>query len=160
MRAHDAVILVHLQHAAERLLERVRVEVIAVQAHQRQRPVEALGDAGRLLQRQAAQHLHETRNLARQPIRQSGHARVQNLDLLLERRIRQPEKQAAAAQRVGQLARPIARQDHARLVPRANRAQLGNRHLPLGQHLEEKRLERLVGAIDFVDEQHGRLLLA
>ena len=41
-------------------------------------------------------------------------------------------------------------------MPRADRAELGNGDLPLGQHLEEKRLERLVGAIDFVDEQHRR----
>ena len=52
MRVHDAAILVHLQHAAQRLLQRARVEVIAVQAHQRHRPVEALRHAGRLLQGQ------------------------------------------------------------------------------------------------------------
>ena len=45
-----------------------------------------------------------------------------------------------------------------RLVPRTDRAQLGDRDLPLRQHLEEKRLERLVGAIHFVDEQHRRPL--
>src|SRR5438034_10350463 len=44
MRPHDAVILVHFQHAPERLLERLRIEVIAVEAHQRERPVQALGD--------------------------------------------------------------------------------------------------------------------
>ena len=40
-----------------------------------------------------------------------------------------------------------------------NRSQLGNRDLPLGQHLEQERLERLVCAIHFVDEQHGRAVL-
>ena len=95
MRVHDAAILVHLQHASQRLLQRARVEVIAVQAHQRQRPVEALRDAGRLLQRQPAEHLHEPRDLLREAIRQAGHARVQDLDFLRERRIRQPEKQAS-----------------------------------------------------------------
>ena len=41
----------------------------------------------------------------------------------------------------------------------ANGAQLGNRDLPLGQDLEQERLERLVGAIHFVDEQHRRSVL-
>ena len=46
-----------------------------------------------------------------------------------------------------------------RLVPGSNRAQLGNGDLPLGQHLEQERFERLVRAIHFVDEQHGRAVL-
>ena len=156
VRVHDAAILVHLQNASERLLQRPRVEVVAVQAHQRHRPVEALGDAGRLLQRQAAKHLHEPRDLLRETLRQAGHARVQNLDLLVERRIREPEEQAPASQRVGQFPRAVAREDHVGLVARADRAELGDRDLPFRQHLEQERLECLVGAIHFVDEQHGR----
>ena len=35
-------------------------------------------------------------------------------------------------------------------------AELGNRHLVLGQHFEQVRLERLVGAIELVDQQHRR----
>ena len=81
---------------------------------------------------------------------------MEDLDFLGERRIREPEEQAAAPQGVGQLPRAVARENHVRLVTRADRAELGNRDLPLGQHLEEERLERLVGAIDFVDEQHRR----
>ena len=46
-----------------------------------------------------------------------------------------------------------------RLVPRPDRAELGDRDLPLRQHLEQERLERLVGAIDLVDEQHRRPVL-
>ena len=43
-------------------------------------------------------------------------------------------------------------------MPRPNRPQLGDRDLPLGQDLEEKRLERLVRTIHLVDEQHRRPL--
>ena len=156
MRARDIVILVHLEDTAQRLLEPAHIEMIAVQVHERHRPIEALGDAGRLLQGQRAKRLHQGGDLGRQPLGEAGEPGVQNGDFLLERRIRQPEKQAAAAERIRQLARPVARDNDARLVRRANRPDLGDRHLPLGQHLEQERLKSLVGAIDFVDEQHRR----
>ena len=41
-------------------------------------------------------------------------------------------------------------------VARADRAELGNRHLVIGQHFEQVRLERLVGAVELVDQQHRR----
>ena len=41
-------------------------------------------------------------------------------------------------------------------VGRADRAELGNRHLVVGQHFEQIRLERLVGAVELVDQQHRR----
>ena len=39
---------------------------------------------------------------------------------------------------------------------RADRAQLGDRHRGLGQQLEQERLELVVGAVELVDQQHGR----
>jgi hypothetical protein len=39
---------------------------------------------------------------------------------------------------------------------RAHRAQLRDRDLVFGEHLEQVRLERLVGAIELVDQQHRR----
>ena len=38
----------------------------------------------------------------------------------------------------------------------ADRADLGDRHLEVGQQLEQEGLELLVGAVDLVDEQHRR----
>ena len=35
-------------------------------------------------------------------------------------------------------------------------ADLGDRHLEVGENLQQKRFERLVGAIDLVDQQHRR----
>ena len=34
--------------------------------------------------------------------------------------------------------------------------QFGNRHLEVGQHLEQVGFERFVGAVEFVDQQHRR----
>ena len=42
----------------------------------------------------------------------------------------------------------------------AERAELGDRDLPVGQHLEQVGLELVVGAVDLVDEQHRRRALA
>ena len=41
---------------------------------------------------------------------------------------------------------------------RAQRAELGDRHLLLGENLEEERFELRIGAIDLVDEKHDRLV--
>ena len=37
-----------------------------------------------------------------------------------------------------------------------DRAELGNGHLILGEHLEKVRLEGLVGAVELVDQEHRR----
>ena len=42
----------------------------------------------------------------------------------------------------------------------AERAQLGHRDRVVGQHLEQERLELVVGPVDLVDEQHRRRALA
>ena len=43
---------------------------------------------------------------------------------------------------------------------RLDRAELGNADLEVGQKLEQKGLELLVGAVDLVDQQHRRRLAA
>ena len=39
---------------------------------------------------------------------------------------------------------------------RLDGAELRDRHLEIGQHLEQERLEGLVGAVELVDQQHRR----
>ena len=56
-----------------------------------------------------------------------------------------------------QVSRPVRRQHDDRRMDGALRAQLGNRHRRLRQHLEQERLELVVSAVDLVDEQHRRL---
>ncbi len=66
--------------------------------------------------------------------------------------------QAATAQRVAEFARAVAGEDGQRHVARADRAELGHRDLPVGEHLEQEGLEGLVSAVDLVDQEHAGLL--
>ena len=54
------------------------------------------------------------------------------------------------------LARAVGGQHHHRPRLRPHRAELRDRDLEVGQQLQQERLERLVGAIEFVDQQHRR----
>jgi hypothetical protein len=71
-------------------------------------------------------------------------------------RIVDPVIQAAPLERVVDVARAVRGQHDDRFVRGAQRAQLGDRDLELGQQLEQEALELLVGAVDLVDQQHGR----
>ena len=62
--------------------------------------------------------------------------------------------QAAALDRVVQVARAVRGEDDDRRVRRADRAELGDRHARLGEQLEEEGLEVVVGAVDLVDQEH------
>ncbi len=64
--------------------------------------------------------------------------------------------EAAAAERVGKLARRVRGQHHARDRDRFYRPELGNRDLEIRKKLEQERLELLVGAVDLVDQKHRR----
>ena len=68
-----------------------------------------------------------------------------------------PVIDAAAPQRLVQIARPVRGQHHDRPLGGAHRAALGNGNLEVGQEFEQEGLELLVGAIDLVDQQHGRV---
>src|SRR5439155_5693798 len=72
-----------LQDAAERGRDRLGVEVIEMERYERPRPVERIGDAGRLLQAAPAKRLHETRDLVRQPLVHSWDARLDDTVLIL-----------------------------------------------------------------------------
>ena len=64
--------------------------------------------------------------------------------------------EAAALDRVVQIARAVGGQDDDRRVRGADRAELGDRHRRLAEQLEQERLEVVVGAVDLVDQQHRR----
>ena len=55
-----------------------------------------------------------------------------------------------------QFARAVGCQDgdDRRIGP--HRTDLGDRYLEIGQEFEQERLERVVGAVDLVDQEHGR----
>jgi hypothetical protein len=70
----------------------------------------------------------------------------------------EPEIQAAALERLSQLARVIGGEQHDGVRARLDPPELGNRYLEVRQQLEQHRLELLIGLVDLVDQQHDGLL--
>jgi hypothetical protein len=67
-------------------------------------------------------------------------------------------KEAAALERVVQLARAVGGEDDRRTPARLDRPDLGDRDLEVREDLEQEGLELVVGAVDLVDEQDDGLL--
>jgi hypothetical protein len=82
-----------------------------------------------------------------------------DLGLALAARVVDPVVQAAPLERVVQLARAVRGQHDQRPAGGADRPELGDRHLEVGEQLQQERLERVVGAVDLVDEQDHRAVL-
>ena len=70
-----------------------------------------------------------------------------------------PVVEAAPLERIVELAGAVGGEDDDRRDRRLDGAELGDRDLPGGEHLEQERLELVVRAVDLVDEQQGRALL-
>jgi len=68
--------------------------------------------------------------------------------------------QAAPLERVVHIAGAVARQHDDRRPLGPEGAELGHGDLPVGQHLEEVRLELVVRAVDLVDEEDWRWALS
>ena len=149
------VVLVFQQHA-QRVVDRLGIEVERVQLRQRRRPVDGLGDARQLEEVELAQLLHEAHDLARQAFAGARRLDLEDLELALEVGIVDPVIEAAPLQRVVDLARAVRGDDHDRRFGRLDGAELGDRDLEIGQHLQQIGLERLVGAVELVDQQHRR----
>ncbi len=79
-----------------------------------------------------------------------------DVDLALEARVLDPVVQAAPLERVVHLAGAVRGQDDERRRRRPDRPQFRNGDGEVGEHLEQERLELVVGAVDLVDQQHGR----
>ena len=93
-----------------------------------------------------------------EPLGHAGNLQADDLQLLSTIREVDEEMEATPLQRVGHLARVVAREHDERDVPRAERAELRYAHLEVGEHLKEERLELGVGLVDLVDQQDARLL--
>ncbi len=105
-----------------------------------------------------AQVLHERDHLARELLRGARHLAPHDLDLLLEVGIVDPVVEAAALERVVDLARAVRGDDHDRRRGGADGAELRDRDLEVREQLEQERLELLVGAVELVDEEDRRRL--
>ena len=141
-----------LERDAEGVLERS----VAVECQQRARPHDGLAHAGRLVELLVAELRDGVHDPPGDLVRHARHPREDDLVLALRVRVVDPVVQAPPLERVVQLARAVRRQDDGRLVLGGDRPQLGDRHGEVGEELEEERLELVVGAVDLVDEQHGR----
>ena len=86
-----------------------------------------------------------------------GHLRQHDLLLPLELRVVDVEVQAAPLQRLGQLAGVVRREEHERDLRGRDRAEFGDRHLVVGEDLEQQRLGLDLHTVDLVDEEHDRV---
>src|SRR3569623_1136922 len=147
------VVLV-LQEHAERRLDRLRRQHDRTERDERVAPVERLRDARQLEQVTRAQPLDERDDLAAQLLRHLRRARREDRELAFRARIVDPVIQTAPLDRVVDLAGPVRRHAHDRRHSRLDRPVLRDRDLEVRQELEQERLERLVGAIELVEQQH------
>src|SRR3954469_9501086 len=155
---HDVEVGAVLDDDRQRLREHLSVDVVGPEQQQRAGPVDGLGDRRRLLEVELAHHRDHLDELARDLVVEVGGVQLDDLQLVLERRVVEPQVQTAALERLGQLARVVRGQEHDRPRPGPEQAELGDRDLEVAQQLEQHRLELLVGLVDLVDEQDDGLL--
>ena len=86
----------------------------------------------------------------------SRRAQPHDRELALEVGMRDPVVEAPPLQRVVHVARAVRREHHDRRHLGAHDAELGHRDRPVGEDLEQERLELVVGPVDLVDQQHRR----
>ena len=146
-----------LDDDAHRLAEGLGVDLVGAEQQQRPRPVDRLGDRGRLLEVELADHPDDLDEPAGERLVELGRVQADDLDLALDVGVVEPEVEAAALQRLGQLARVVRGEQDERHRPRLDDAELGDRDLEVGEDLEQHRLELLVGLVDLVDQQDDRL---
>src|SRR5262249_25289403 len=130
-----------------------------VESYQRLQPVQRLGNAWRLEEVFAAQGLHEGDDLAGKLLRGGGHAGQNNGVLLLQRGVLNPVVQAAAAQRIVDIAGAVGGEDDEGWVGGADGAQLGDSDGVVAEQLEQIRLKLGIGTVQLVNEQDRGMVL-
>ena len=126
------------------------------EGRERARPVDGFCHSWHFVEVEAAEPLGHLRDLASESLGDLGRTDAHDRHLSLEVRVVDPVVQAAALERVVDLARAIPGEDHQRWVRRADRPQLGDADRVVGEDLEQECLELLVGSVDLIDEQHRR----
>src|SRR5258708_3921099 len=153
---HPRDVILVFQERAERIAHHLRRQRAGVEFGQRGGPVDGLGYPRRLIEILLAQRLHEADDLLRQFCGNAGHARFDDRELALGTGIIHPVIKTAALQRVVNLAGAVRGDDDDRRLRRLDGAEFGYRHLEVAENFEQISLECLVGAIEFVDQQHRR----
>src|SRR5690348_975270 len=127
-----------------------------VQRRERRRPVERLGHTRHLRESEPPERLHERGELRGEPLVHAGHLRAHDAQLLLERRVVDPEIETPPPQRLRQLTGAIRGEHHGRPPRGTDGAELGDGDLEIGEDLEQERLELLIAPVHFINEQDGR----
>jgi hypothetical protein len=143
-----------LEDRTEGRVDRLLLEIGLFEGDQRGGPIQGLGDARHLVEIDAAQLVHEVADLPGQRLRGLRLTGGDDRLFLLDRRIIDPVVEAAALQRVVQLARAVRGDDHDRRHRGLDRADLRHGDLEVGEEFQQESLELLVGAVDLVDQQH------
>src|SRR5918997_2322336 len=155
--AHRALlVLAVLENRAQGGGEQVLVQLPGPEGHERLGPVQRLGDAGGLVEVHVSEVLDGLGHLARQLLLGPRHPEAHYLHLPLQAGVVYVEVEAAPLQGVVDLAGPVGGQDgHRRTVgPYGSKLRDGDGEL--GEDLQQKGLELVVGPIYLVDEQHRR----
>src|SRR5581483_4548414 len=148
-----AEVFLVLDDQRQRLTDGRRVQLADAEGAEAARPVECLGDARRLPEVELAERGDELRGLRAQLLVEVGDLERDDLRLLLGSREVDPEMQAAADERLGELARAVRRQHDGRALARADRAELRDAHLEVAEDLQQERLELRVGLVHLVDQE-------
>ena len=147
-----------LQQDVQRVFGLLRVDVLDTEQHERARPVDGLADARRLLQVELTDAAHDACDLVGEVVGDLGDPSGDDELLALEVGVVDVEVEAATLQRLGQLAGVVRGEEHERDLLGRDGAELGNRHLVLGQDLEQQGFGLDLDAVDFVDQQHHRFV--
>src|SRR4051812_46035700 len=153
---HPRDVVLVFEQRAQRVADHLRGQRAGVELRQRGGPVDGLGDARRLVEILIAERLDETHDLLRQFCGDAGHARLDDRELAIRVRIIDPVIETTPLQRVVDLAGAVGGDDDDRRARRLHGAEFGDRHLEVAEDFEQIGLERLVGAVELVDQQHRR----
>src|SRR5215467_11431446 len=98
--------------------------------------------------------LHKAADGESEMLVETGDLAAQDAHFLVQARVLDVKIKTAAPQRIADVSSTFRREHYIGYVLGLDRSQLGNRDLEVRQHLQQKRLETIVGAIDLVDQQH------
>ena len=126
-----------------------------LQQHQHARPIDGLAHRRQLLQIERADLVDEAHHLLAQRLRNAGHAAFDDplFQLLLGEA--DVQMQAAALQRVAEIALAVRGQDHGRRGDRDNRSEFRDGDLKIAEDFQQQRFELGIRFVDFVDQQHA-----
>ncbi len=136
----------------------VGVDVLDAEQHEGAGPVDRLGDRRRLLQVELADRPHDAGDLIGEVLADARHLGQHDLLLALHVGVVDVEEEAATLQRLGQLTGVVRGEEHHRDLLGGDGAELGDRHLVLGEDLEQQRLGLDLDPVDLVDQQHHRVI--